>query len=223
MFYFNEKILDLWDVFLTVSKFYPIGISHDNFELLYESYPGLKYKREIIEENIYNDNTHDKRWVSFCKHIETLTNQEIINTTSPLGSCYSGALQLKKTTSEELKRTKKLLFFVSLLGPFYTIIGVDDNVVSVDKYFYQSVNYLVVSPVREYQPFFLEIEKDIELRFPKYRFLPFAICKKIINGLSLNQRENNCSVFDALFIQNFDLQTGFIGDEHYQINQWALK
>jgi hypothetical protein len=131
-------------------------------------------------------------------------------------------VELELTTLDNLTRTKELHFFVSLVGPYYTVIGRDLNTVKVDTRSYSSTSYLVVSPENEFAVTFRTVCEKIEDRFKGYRFIPFAYCQQTIEGLDIYYtHEKLNTVFHALFDSHIDLSTSnIIGEEHYKSGDW---
>ena len=221
MFYFNERKYNFWDIYNCIYKFYPAGIPNE-IDSFYDSYPGIAERRKRIAESIYDNTFYKQTWAIFYEDISNVTSQKIIGTTTGITSCYSAYVELKREVGVDLIRTKELHFFVSVLGSFYTIIGVDKNEIHIEGKLYSSTNFLIVSPEAEYEELFIYIGKRIEERFEKYRFVPFFICKQLIEGLKLEYKENNCTVFHAIFNNSLDLNATVIGKEHYNNNQWSI-
>ncbi|MBS1744619.1 MAG: hypothetical protein JST21_00470 [Bacteroidetes bacterium] len=221
MFYFNEKKYNFWDIYSCISKYYPIGISYDSIESFYNSYPGVLQQKKIIEENIYNQENFRYKWLNFYENIGKELGQNIRGTTTGITSCFSALWELERLTTNDLVRTKELHFFVSLLGNFYTIIGLDKSEITINSKYVSVTNFLVVSPEIEYKEGFIYLNKRIEEQFEKYRFVPYFIYKQKINGLTMEYRQHGCTIFNALF-NNYIEITGItiIGDEHYLIRQW---
>jgi len=150
MFYFNTEKFDFWKIYEAVKHFYPIGIKKEGSKM-YRSYPGLKELENIILDNIHNDEHFIERWSNFTKAIETEISKEIIGTTYGQAPSFSSYALLASTSADNLTRTKELHFFVSIVGPFYTIIGQDNNTVKLEEHKkYRSTSYLVVSPENEF-------------------------------------------------------------------------
>jgi hypothetical protein len=123
----------------------------------------------------------------------------------------------------DLTRTKELHFFVSLVGPFYTIVGQDNNAIKIDDIrSCRSTNYLIVSPEKEFAETFKFLCDKIEPRFKGYRFVPFEICQQTIDGLEVRYTEKNLnSIFHALFNDHIDLlDWRKVGNEYFKSEDW---
>ena len=224
MIFFNEKY-NFWPVYESIKKYYPIGCIED-WERLYKcrafDYPGRMDLESIILDNLHNDNNFNSRWKSIEREIETLTEKKVIGTTYGRAPCFSGYIELESISINNLTRLKELYFFVSFVGPFYSIIGQDRSIVTFDKSNISHTNYLVVSPENEFAEPFSLIEKKIQEKFPGYLFTPFHLCKQELEGLSVrgSNDEHNKTVFHALFNDQIDLSAEFIGDGMYGSEKW---
>jgi hypothetical protein len=222
--FFNEKY-NFWPVYESIKKYYPIGCIED-WELLYKyrafDYPGKMELESIILDNVHTDNNFNSRWVSIEHEIETLTKKKVIGTTYGQVPCFSGYLELETISTENFTRAKELYFFVSFVGPFYSIIGQDRSIITFDKRKIYHTNYLVVSPENEFAELFGLVEKKIKEKFPGYGFTPFHLCTQELEGLSVRRSndEHNKTVFHALFNDQIDIAAEFIGDGMYGSNKW---
>jgi hypothetical protein len=131
-------------------------------------------------------------------------------------------VQFDKTFYDNLTRTKELHFFLSLVGPYYTIIGTDINVVKTEGRNLRSTNYLVVSPENEFAETFCLLCNKIENRFEGFRFIPFELCTQTIDGLDVYYSDENLNtVFHALFNDHIDMTTqNTIGNEYFKSEDW---
>ena len=222
MLYFNYDKFDFWKIYDGIKRFYPIGVKKDESGFFY-SYPGLKELESIVVDNIHDGKHFEERWSHFTKEIETTIGKEIIGTTYGRAPSFSSFALLEQSSLDNLTRTKELHFFVSLVGPFYTVIGADINTVKIDERSYRSTGYLVLSPENEFADAFRLLCDRIENRFEGYRFVPFELCKQTIDGLDVSYTdENRNTVFHALFNDLIDLDTcRTIGNKYYKSDDWV--
>lgn len=222
MLNFDSDKFDFWKIYDAIKYFYPIGVNRDESNM-YFSYPGLKELEDIVVDNIHDYSHFVERWGNFTKAIEKVIGKEIIGTTYGQAPSFSSYALLDIVSVDDLIRTKELHFFVSLVGPFYTIIGQDNVVVKFDdNTSFRNTNYLVVSPENEFaDPFKLLCDK-IENQFKGFRFVPFEICTQTIEGLYVRYSDEKLnSVFHALFNNNMDLTVSKkIGDDYFKSEGW---
>ncbi|MCC7401708.1 MAG: hypothetical protein IT214_09500 [Chitinophagaceae bacterium] len=222
MLYFNSDKFDFWKINEAIKYYYPIGVKKDESKM-YFSYPGLKELEDIVVDNIHDDNHFIKRWVNFNKEIEKEIGKEIIGTTYGQAPSFSSYVLLDTVSVGDLTRTKELHFFVSLVGPFYSVVGQDNNAIKIDDHrSYKSTNYLVVSPEREFADIFKVLCEKIEIRFKCFRFVPFEICQQTIEGLSVRYTDENLnSIFHALFNNHVDLTImRKFGNDYFKAEDW---
>jgi len=221
MLSFNYDKFDFWKVYESIKRFYPIGIKKDESRIYY-SYPGLKELEAIIVHNIHNCKHFEERWERFTKDIEAEIGKEVIGTTYGQAPSFSSYVLLEQSSWEDMIRRKELCFFVSLVGPFYTVIGTDTNTVKIGEKQYSNTSYLVVSPENEFAETFRLLCTRIETRFGGYRFIPFDLCKQTIQGLDVHYTDENLNaVFHALFNDHVDLdKCKTIGNDYYKSEDW---
>lgn len=221
MLYFNSDKYDFWKIYEAISKFYPIGVNRETGSF-FRSYEGMKELEAIIVDNIHNEKHFNERWVSFSQKIEALTKKKITGTTFGQAPSFSASLLIESETMNSLARTKEIHFFVTLVGPFYTIVGEDSNVVKVEKMNFRSTNYLVVSPEYEFADLFITLSDSIEEHFQGFKFVPFDICRRAIEGLQVLYSDENCkTVFHALFNNHIQINiANILGNSYYKADDW---
>jgi hypothetical protein len=221
MLNFNFNGSDYLTIYEALKNYYPIGIKKLD-PRMFNDYPGRKELEKVIVDNIHNPTHFKERWEDFTKEIATGIGKEIIGTTYGQQPCFSAYVLLETSTLDNLTRTKEIHFFVSLIGPFYTIIGKDNSTVKVGHSHFYATNYLVVSPENEYATVFSQLCERIEKRFKGYRFVSFTACQSRIEHLNVyNAEEDRNTVFDGLFNDQVDLTVpGIIGNEAFKHQEW---
>ena len=222
MLFFNHEKFDFWKVYDAIKRFYPIGIKKEESKLYY-SYPGLKDLEAIIIDNVHEEKHFKERWTNFTLELETEIGKQIIGTTYGQAPSFSSFVLLEKTCSDNQTRTKELHFFVSFIGPFYSVIGMDTNTVKIEHQHFRSATYLVISPEYEFAEIFRLLCDKIEARFNGYRFIPFELCRQTIDGLDVRYSDENLNtVFHALFNDQVDLKArNIIGNDYYKSEDWV--
>lgn len=222
MFLYNTQRFDFSSIEDAIRRFYPIGISRDE-GAAYFQFSGVKDLERIVVENVHHVDRFNQNWVSFCNEIETEFKKPVISTTYGQAPSFSAYLLLESATHANLTRSKELHFFVSLLGPFYTVLGLDNNKVTLsDQQHFISTNYIVLSPENEFAEPFRVVCDLIESRFSSFRFVPSAICQQAIPGLWVRYSDSSTNtVFNALFNDQVDDSIPrSIGNRTYKLEQW---
>jgi hypothetical protein len=220
MFHFNTDKFDFWPLYDRIKKFYPLGIRKED-EQTYKAYPGLLELQAIIEENIHDGQNYRSRWSDPITAFGQNNNMPVTGTTGAFFPSFSALVEISREISAEVTRIKDLSVFVSLAGPFYTVIAQDRNELSIAGKYFRSTNYLVVSPEGEFAAPFQTLCEFIEEHFKGFRFVPFHICRSTIYGLENwhNEKPHN-SVFVALFNDHIDLDTFALGDIYHKVDDW---
>ena len=172
--FYNEKF-DFLKIYDSIKHFYPIGLRKGK-DIMFHSYPGIKELANIVIENIHENDNYFARWEDFTKQIENIIQREIIGTKYGQAPSFSAFVHLDTFSFDNFTRKKELHFFVSLIGPFYTVIGQDKNIIKAGGKLFSNTSYLVVSPEYEFADTFNFLCDQIEKRFQGFRFVPFNIC-----------------------------------------------
>lgn len=133
-------------------------------------------------------------------------------------------MTLQRLKQSELTASKKLHIYHSLLGPFYTLFGVDE------AYYYNGRFYpmrfdpiITATPVEEYDVPFVEVLIHLQQAFPESFFLPFIIGRRPYPGLRTpwSPSEEDHSLLQALFVNHDYGQYSFRGDLFFGLEEWS--
>ena len=235
-FSFNSNSHDLWEVYNSIKKYYPIGIRQGKGVGIYFEYPGLKKLEDIIVENIHNESNFKNRWKNFTKKVGLNLQKEVVDTTFGQAPSFSAHVILDKHKFKNGCNYKQLHFAVSLVGKFFTIYGMDiTDIYDKENQFtktYRTVNILTASPFKEFKDDFEKLENIIRGKFSSYKLIPFAFGQQIIDGLQVRYSDAEvCSVYMALFNDTIQIRNNFRythglsvkhtrGDIYYGFNDW---
>lgn len=235
-FTFEEELFNFWPVFECIQKYYPVGVTlNEDTEQFYRSYPGFIALEKIIVENIHNRKNLRERWTSFEKKLKTKFDLKLEGTTFGHNPSFSASLILENKKHKEVITSKLLHLAISLLGPYYTIFGIDQTsqILTVDEMFesgpakpveFSAINAITISPFHEFETFFTELDREVQNQFNGFKLIPFSINQMQINGLSLLFSERkNCTVFNALFHDTYEISQARIrGYHHYGFDNWRI-
>lgn len=220
---FNADKFDFWIIHERIKRFYPVGLSK-NFNLHFDS-PDCQELIKLAVENIHDEQNYNSRWTIFIEDLEKATGKKGRSTTYGQDTCFSASLILEETKMADLVRTKEISFYVSLIGPFFSIIGIDRSEINFEKNkSFWITNSLTTSPEKDYADIFKLIEQKIEQRFEKYRLVPFRLLTEEIPGLYTKLYDTKTmTVFNALFNGQVDLSSNITGDIYYGSDHWIRK
>lgn len=223
-FNFNPEKFDFREICECISMYYPAGISNEAAGAG-QSFKGSKSLADIIVDHTHNQHNFKERWVSFDAEMARSVDKEVMGATYGRSPCFNSYIVIEKYDAGGLIRYKELHYFISFIGKFYTVIGIDHNEVATGNDVFRSVNYLVVSPVDVFAELFTTVCEVIEKKLNTYRFVPFSICKQKIARLNAgDQDEVKDRVFDAIFGSSFISagEPNISGDEDYKASDWII-
>jgi hypothetical protein len=227
----------------TLIKYYPIENPQYNEENI-EDFKGFKDVCEIIQDNFINTRNYKKRWTHFRTFLEQELKKTVIESMTINHPCYAGIITLQEETYNNLTYTKELHFFISLLGPYYTMFGIDkcrlklqesrqmpgkDN--DILQMPFNANLALTASPYLEFEEPFLQLQGKILEYFPSLMFVPYNINRIKVEGISLVSRGGispvKNSVFSALFQSSNGYQSNFFesktrGSTFFGFDEWLI-
>lgn len=218
--FINTDKYSYLQIYESIAKYYPIGIPCEH-NPAYNDYSGSKERLKLLEENILIETNFSTGWVRIESEMQTAIGHNIIGTTYGNYPSYSSYIEIEKNDLGDLIRYKEIYFFISLLGPFYTVVGQDRNEIRAGNKIFRNTNFLIVSPENEFEVLFEKISKEIESRFIGYKYVPFFIYSQVIDGLYTRYRtDNQCTIFEAIFDNQINLDAPVIGNTTHKLDGW---
>lgn len=225
-FSFNCEEYDLWEIYETIKKYYPIGISREEGIGIYFEYSGIKELEKIIVENIHDDKKYNENWGAFTEELGIELNLKMEGTTYGQAPSFSSSIILESNKMGVCHHTKELHFSVSLIGNFFQIYGLDRTLIREINLSrgYSVINVVTTSPFEEFKETFEIVEKKIQEKYPTHRIIPFAFGQAIINGLQVRYVDAEiCSINMALFnhfLSEENISKSTRGNKYYGIDKW---
>jgi hypothetical protein len=209
-----------------ILKYYPLEIKSD--APAYFEFSGQVELGKIIVDNIHSRKNFKARWQDFDKEIRTDLKKRIDGQTYATRPSFSSSLIIKKFKHNELIHIKTLHYSVSLVGPFFTIYGVDETAITDKRdghdLFYTAINIITISPYKEFESDFNFIKSKIENRFKGYKFIPFDLHSRSIQGLYDPYKDDEeYTIYRALFddfLNGYDTYRKR-GDYKYGFDEWV--
>lgn len=203
-----------------IKNLYPIGLHVDDPQ--YNEYPGIKKIAAVIEQNMTDNKRFNEPWKAFLKQLKSTAKKRVQNCGYAHELAFSGELILERYQDKSFSRTKKIVFSVSLISPYYTIYGLDEtgikDILRERPVEYRAINVITVSPYKEFEDKFNFLKSEIEQWFSGYKFIPVRICFSYIKELRTpSSYPNECTVHNALFNNPFDYydKPHFRGEIYY--------
>ena len=207
------------DIYEYISKYYPIGISE--FDSQYFEYKGYNLLQELVYSKL--EHFQHNEWKDFVeKAIKEHSQPLKADGVSPMPDpSYTGSLLLLQEKTRNVIYSRKIVFHLSVIGPFYTIYGLDSIVIE-DK-IDQVLSFkpiLYVSPCNIYESWFLLIRHQFEEVYPMHRFLPYSLLKERVKSLSVAganvKNDQDASIFQALFTSEDVTNYKIKGNDFYE-------
>jgi hypothetical protein len=229
---------DFSEIKETILKFYSIEDFNIQFQDRVEMHDSRSDIGEIINENFIVTTNYKSRWRKFFAYLNKELSSPPLETMIAFYPCYSGKIILHKESFNDLIYTKELHFFISLLGPYYSIFGLDKCMVALEEEMpilnndfktkkrpYEANLVLTVSPYLEFEASFIELQKKIRDYFPTFKFIPFVINRKEVEGISLDSLNLNVNnkelVFSLLYRPEKYLELQVRGDVYFGFDEWS--
>jgi hypothetical protein len=225
---------DFTSIYETLSHYYPI----DKIVLEIKEYPGIIEINELLNENFYNQKRFKEKWGPFKKQLKSTFKKTFREELIAFYPCYSGSIEITQNNFDKYSHIKELRFYISLLGPYYTIYMLDKSVMMLDeledlniiKSPFPAFHAITISPYLEYEnPFNLTKEIILEY-FPGYKFVPHFIYTKKLSGVSeiypTYQDQKNDKVFSLLFqpeLSELSRDLVLRGDTDYGFEEWSTE
>jgi len=210
----------------SILRYYPVGLKSDS--TAYHEFPGQVELGKIVVDNIHSRKNFKTRWTDFEKEIKKAFKKSVEGQTYATRPSFSSSVILKKFEHEELIHIKSLHFSVSLVGPFYTIYGMDETCITDTKdgrdLFYTAINIVTVSPYKEFEAPFNLLRAKIEERFTDYKFIPFNLHSMAIDGLyDPYHNDEEFTIYRALFDDFLNEYNTYRkrGDYKYGFDEWV--
>ena len=129
-----------------------------------------------------------------------------------LADALFGEVIVEEDKKPEFIRYKSLKFYVSVLGPFFAIHGIDSSTAQLqiethdsglNTGNFEATQVITISPIFEYQELFNKLEDELRSFSPGYLFIPYTIgmstIKKISVADELRDPRSLDTIYEALF------------------------
>lgn len=221
-FSFRTDRYDFWPVYDAIKKYYPLGVSKD-YDSYFE-YPGLKMLEKLIVDTIHQPSQFKESWKKLCDDYSTSHKIKVIDSTYGIAPSFSAIMEWDAGKFGDRVVAKELHFAISLLGPFYTVFGLDNTSLQDNETPYRHSHRIIISPFHEHKAHFNQIREEIEQAFPGYKFVPYFIHSSYIKGLEVRYRdEKSNTIYNALFNDLCTFKSPAVGEQFtYGFDQWLI-
>jgi hypothetical protein len=223
--FFNAK-RDYWPLYADLQRHYPLGLVRDE-SVHVRDFPGYQALEARIAACVHQESAERARWEALATELAARTGLPVRDTSYGQAPCFSAVLQVGCSASGAWQVAQELFVAVSLVGPYYTVLGHDQLEYPLEVYPEQAPRpvrqtaVLTVSPGGAYAGVFESVCAAIESRYAGHRFVPFHLATVPLLGVYLPGRDGASQpLFYGLFNDQVDVQARTVGDPSHKHEDW---
>lgn len=217
----------------TIKEYFPVAKGKRlQPESVWES-PGFKKMGAIIQAEFTDRKAYRSKWDKLTRHLSKVLQRKVYGFPDLGGGGFIGEVIIAEDNKPDFERKKSLNFYVSIIGPFFSIQGIDssnailrvasDNTIA-DNGNFQVTHALTASPSFEYEEPFRALEKELREFFPGYQFVPYEIGMSTMKNISIEDELRDPRSIDTIYEALFGQQAVHTciprGDQRYGMNDW---
>lgn len=217
----------------TVKEYFPVNKPKRLTSKTVVSSPGFKKIGKIVNEEFLNQKAYREKWGKLTSNLKKVFKMPVHGHPDLSSGGFFGEIIIEEEKKPDFIRQKSLEFYVSILGPFFSIHGVDSSIALLEiesrvpdfnKGNFAATNAITISPVFEYQEVFSKLEDELRSFFPGYLFVPYAVGMTTVKNISVADelRDPRCldTVYEALFGLGAVHDALTRGDKYYGTRDW---
>ncbi|MCD9017141.1 hypothetical protein [Parachryseolinea silvisoli] len=217
----------------TVKEYFPTGKSTRLTPETVVSSPGYEKIGKICQEEFLDKKAYRDKWGKLTSHLKKVFKTSVRGYPDLASGGFFGEVIIEEDKSPDFIREKSLHFYVSTIGPFFSIYAVDSSIALLEIDFhmveyrkgnFEAIHAITLSPVFEYREVFLKLESELRAFFLGYLFVPYQIGMSTIKNISVADELRDPraldTVYEALFGYGAVRDCLTRGDGYYGMNDW---
>jgi hypothetical protein len=219
----------------TIKKYFPIDRPQRLTAETISSSPGFKKISKIVNTEYLNKKNYRAKWGKLTKRLERVFKKPVLAFPNlhDGGGGFNGEVVIEEHKDPDFLRQKSLHFYISTIGPFFAIHGVDRSTAFLEfdsrvpeftKGKFDATHAITISPAFEYRETFNTLEEELREFFPAYSFIPYQVGMSTIKNISvedeLRDPRSMDTVYEALFGTRAVYDCLTRGDLRYGMNDW---
>jgi hypothetical protein len=189
--------------------------------------------QKLFKAEFINQKAYWAKWGKLNSTLKKVFKKSVYGSPDLMGGGFCGEIVITEDKQPDFIRQKTLQFYISILGPFFSIHGIDRStaILPVDllgrdrhEGRFMATHAVTVSPAFEYQNEFKMLEDELREYFPGYLFVPFDIGMSTIKNISIEEDQRDPrimdTIYEALFGQRAVLTCLTRGDKRYGWKDW---
>src|SRR5690606_2149524 len=218
----------------TIKQYFPVGKAKRLTSKTVAASPGFKKIGKIVNKEFLNQKAYRDKWGKLTSHLKKAFKRQVHGHPDLSGGGFFGEVIIEEDKKTGLIRQKSLKFYVSILGPYFSIHGVyssialleiDSPVPDFNKGNFAATHAITISPVFEYRELFAQLEDELRSFFPGYLYVPYAVGMSTIKNISvadeLRDPRSLDTVYEALFGLGAVHDCLTRGDQYYGMSDWV--
>ena len=220
-------------IYNAIKEYYPIKQEKRFTSKKFASTAGFKKIQRLMIAEFFDNGVYEKKWGKLVSSVSKALNKPIAAHPAMSAPSLFCDLTLSRITQTDFIREKSLYFYISVLGPFFSIHGVDHSIalLPMDSRYgpnergnYAATHAITVSPVFEYEDAFSALEHELSKQLPGYLFVPYDIGVSTIKNISRTDDTEDLAAMDTIYEGLFGSRAVHNaltrGDEHYGLSDW---
>jgi hypothetical protein len=218
----------------TIKEFFPVDKPKRLTSKTVSSSRGWKKMGKIVNAEFLDEKAYRDKWGKLTSNLKKLFKKPVHGYPDLSGGGFIGEVIIVEEKKPDFIRQKSLRFYVSILGPFFSIHGVDSSVAilqiesRLEKLYkgnFAATHGITLSPVFEYQEVFEKLEAELRAFFPGYRFVPYEIGMSTMKNISIADEirdiRSKDTIYEALFGRAAVHECLTRGDRRHGMTDWV--
>jgi hypothetical protein len=222
-------------IYNSLKQFYPIGRTQKRLtDQTISSFKGFKKRGDIIESEFMGEGSYEAKWGKLTAHLRDVFKVPVHGHASLNNGGFFGEVITLEDKQPDFVREKSLKFYVSNIGPFFSIHGVDKSnailLMDPDHTEYNEGNFeathaLTLSPIFEYAEVFRTLEKELRTYFPGHLFVPYDVGMSTLKYISVADDLVDPRIIDTIYEGIYGKWAVYScltrGDRKYGLADWV--
>jgi hypothetical protein len=196
--------------------------------------PESKKLQSLFNANFLDQKGYREKWGKLTSHLKKVFKKTVEGFPDLAGAGFFGEIIITEDKQPDFIRQKSLQFYISVIGPFFSIHAVDKStallpvdLIGRDRFErkFTATHAITLSPAFEYHEAFNLLEDELRHYFPGYLFVPYNIGMSTLKNISIadDQRDPRTmdTVYEALFGRRAVHDCLTRGDKRYGMGDWV--
>lgn len=218
----------------TIKEYFPVDKPKRPTARSVTSSSGFKKMAKLVNAEFMDQKAYGEKWGKLTSGLKRIFKKPVRGYPDLAGGGFFGEIVIEEDKKPDFIRQKCLRFYVSIIGPFFSIHGFDSSIAILpiesrvkefDQGHFAAAHAVTVSPAFEYLDVFRKLEDELRAYFPGYLFVPYDIGMSTMKNISivdeLRDPRSMDTIYEALFGRAAVHECLTRGDRSYGMNDWV--